>query len=46
VRSLAHGGQLLLGEGHGAVIERDQVKRQLMTPLRRMPRPGVDGRVS
>ena len=34
VRSLGHVGQLLLGEGHRAVIERDQVSRHLMTPCR------------
>ena len=32
VRGLGHVGQLLLGEGHRAVIERDQVSRHLMAP--------------
>jgi hypothetical protein len=32
VRRLGHVGQLLLGEGHRAVIERDQVSRHLMAP--------------
>src|SRR4029077_18613252 len=32
VRSVGHGGQFLLGEGHRAIIERDQVPRHLTTP--------------
>ncbi len=33
VRSVGHVGQLLLGEGHRAIIERDQIPRHLITPL-------------
>ena len=33
LRSLRHVWQLLRGEGHGAVIERDQVPRHLITPF-------------
>jgi hypothetical protein len=32
VRSLGHIGQLVLGEGDRAVIDRDQLLRHLMTP--------------
>ena len=33
MRSLGYVGQLLLGEGHRAVIERDQIPRHLTNPF-------------
>jgi hypothetical protein len=33
VCGIGHGGQILLGEGHRALVERDQIPRHFTTPF-------------